>query len=141
MSLNTIKNHTRQTVKLPNGKIIGRFEENKFIKEVNGSKHKLRYPPAWAIDAEAFDEEIKFNATDIVVIDKETDIEYHASVKTFDRLKFELDRGWGIQYALTLSHWQVEGDVGDYPVVTGVNEEVNGDRQLSLFEWGGNGNG
>jgi hypothetical protein len=120
MSLDSIKNHNRQSVKLPNGKVIGRFEENKFIKEVYGSKHKLRYPSAWAIDAEAFDKEVKFNATDIVVIDRETDTKYHVSVETFDRLKGELDRGWGRQYFLTLGNWQVQD---------------NGNRQLNLFDW------
>lgn len=124
MSSSVIKNHVREFVKLPNGKVVGCFEQNKFIKEVYGSKHKLRYPPAWAIDAEAFDIEIKPNATEIVVIDKETGIKYHASVETFDRLKGELDRGWGRQYLLTLNHWQVED---------------NGNRQPSF--WDGESNG
>ena len=120
MSLPIIKNHTRKTVKLPNGKVIGHFEQNKFIKEVCGSKHKLKYPPAWAIDAEAFDKEVKFNATDIVVIDRETGIKYQTTVENFERHKGELDRGWGRQYFLTLSHWEIEN---------------NGNRQLSLFDW------
>jgi hypothetical protein len=121
MSLNIIKNPDREFVKLPNGKVLGRFQENKFIKEVCGSKHRLRYPPAWAIDAEAFDREVKPNAAEIIVIDKETGTKYHAQVDTFDRLKGELDRGWGRQYFLTLNHWEVEN---------------NGDRQL-MFDWGG----
>jgi hypothetical protein len=108
---------------MENGKVIGYLERDVFIKPVVGSKHQLRTPPAWAIDATAFDTVIKPNAREIVVMDKETGIKYHTLVDTFDRLKGELNRGFGRQYFLTLGHWQVE---------------ENGNRQLSL--WGG-GNG
>ena len=94
------------------GRIIGSLEDNKFIKSVIGSKHRLRHPPAWVIDS---------SASEIVVIDKETDTKYYASVETFDQLKRELDRGFGRQYFLTLNHWRAE-------------ENNNGHRQLSL--WG-----
>ena len=67
---------------------------------------------------EAFDEEIRPSATDIVVIDKETNTKYHTLVETFDRQKGELNRGFGRQYFLTLDYWQVE---------------KNGNRQLSLW--------
>lgn len=107
------------------GKIIGYLKDHTFIKHVVGSKHMLRRPPAWAIDAEAFDREIKPNATEIVVIDKETGIEYGCPVEIFDRLKGELDRGFGRQYFLTLmtNHWRVKS---------------NGHHQLNL--WGGESN-
>jgi len=106
-------------------KIVGHLEGNRFIKTVIGSKHRLRRPPAWAIDAEAFDTEVKPNATEIVVLDRETDTEYHCTVETFDRLKGELDRGFGRQYFLTLNHWEVRG---------------NGHRELSPLEWAGKNN-
>ena len=108
----------KRLVKVGN-KIVGCLEDNRFVKSVVGSKHKLRCPPAWAIDAEAFDTEVKPNATEITVIDKETSREYRCSVKTFDRLKGELDRGFGRQYFLPINHWRITG---------------NGHRQLSL--WG-----
>ena len=101
---------------------VGTLKDNRFIKQVIGSKHKLRYPSAWAIDAEAFDKEVRPNATEIIVIDKETGLKYHCQVKTFDRLKGELNRGFGRQYFLTLNHWLIEG---------------NGHRQLSF--WGSDG--
>ena len=102
------------------GKIIGYLQNHTFVKPVTGSKHQLRCPPAWAVDAEAFDREVKPNVTELVVIDRETGLEYHCPVEAFDRLKGELDRGFGRQYFLTLNHWEVRG---------------NGHRQLSL--WGG----
>jgi len=106
------------------GKVIGYLEDHTFVKPVLGSKHRLRCPPAWAIDAEAFDREVKPNATKIVVRDRETGLEYHCLVEVFDRLKAELDRGFGKQYFLTLNHWEVSG---------------NGHHQLSL--WGGGDDG
>ena len=102
-------------------KIIGHIDGNRFVKQVSGSRHMLRRPPAWAIDAEAYDSEIRPNATEIVVLDKETGLEYHCSVETFDRLKGGLDRGFGRQYMLTLNHWVVR---------------VNGHRQLGLLGQG-----
>lgn len=118
--LNSNCSTNRKVVKIEN-KIIGCLEGNKFIKSVLGSKHQLKYPPAWAIDSNAFDTEIKPNATAMVVIDKEKDIKYFVSTDSFDRLKGTLDRGFGRQYFLTLNYWQVE---------------ENGNRQLSL--WGDN---
>jgi hypothetical protein len=86
-----------------------------------GSRHKLRYPcPSWAIDAEVFDSVIKPNALEILVLDKEANIEYLASVETFIQHSFRFNRGFGEQYALALQFWQTKD---------------NGNRQLSL--WGG----
>jgi len=98
----------RRLVKVGN-KVVGTLENNRFIKQVVGSKHRLRFPPAWAIDATAFDTEVKPNATEIVVMDRETDIDYHCSVEAFDRLKGELDRGFGRQYFLPINYWDVRG--------------------------------
>ena len=112
---NTIK----RPVKVGN-KTVGTLENNKFIKSVNDSKHKLKYPPAWAIDADVFDKEIKPKVTEIIVLDKETGLKYHCSVKTFTRHSFRFNRGFADQYALPLQYWTVEG---------------NGHKQLSL--WGG----
>ena len=50
MSLINIKEHTKEVVKLPDGKVIGYIENHTFIKEVRASKHRLRCPPTWAID-------------------------------------------------------------------------------------------
>jgi hypothetical protein len=110
----------RELIKVGN-KVVGCLQDNKFIKSVIGSRHRLRRPSAWTIDSSAFDDQIKPNAAEIVIIDKETGKKYHCSVKAFDRLKGELDRGFGRQYFLTLSHWRIEN---------------NGHKQLSL--WGGN---
>lgn len=93
------------------GKVIGYLQDHAFIKPVRGSKHMLLFPQkAWAIDAEVFDREVKPNTSKFVVIDRETGLEYHCSIEVFDRLKGELDRGFGKQYFLTLSHWEVRNN-------------------------------
>ena len=99
----------KRLVKL-NGKCIGELKGGIFYKTVVGHRHQLRHPPAWAVQADVFDDLIEPNATMIVIRDKESGIEYHCSVETFDRLKGELTRGFGRQYFLTLNHWQVEGN-------------------------------
>jgi hypothetical protein len=101
-------------------KVVGSLEGNRFTKHVKGSLHKLRRPPAWAIDAEVFDSVIKPNALDISVLDKEANIEYLVSVETFARHSFRFNRGFGEQYALPIQFWQTKD---------------NGNRQLVL--WGG----
>lgn len=121
MSVNILPQKHKKVLKVGN-KVVGYLEDNRFIKSVIGSKHQLRSPAAWAIDAEVFDGDIKPNATEIVVIDKETRIKYRTSVDSFDRLKGELDRGFGRQYFLTLTHWKIES---------------NGNTQLELALFGG----
>ena len=102
-----------QPLRLPNGKVIGRVEGHRFVKTVCASKHKLRTPPAWAIDAEAFDESIKPVAQEIIVWDRESETRWRVTVADFDALKGTFDRGFGKQYFLPLSHWQVIGPSGD----------------------------
>lgn len=109
MSIGILPQKHKTILKVGN-KVIGFLNDNRFIKSVIGSKHKLRRPPAFAIDAEAFDRQIKPNAKEFVIIDKEAGLEYHCSIEAFDRLKGELDRGFGRQYFLTLNHWEVRNN-------------------------------
>ncbi len=102
--------------------VIGWIADRVFHKSVVGSKHRLRQPPAWAIQADAFDEQVKPFATCIVIWDKEIDTRYRISVEHFDRHKGTLDRGFGVQYFLPLSHWEVI--------------EANGNKPQQLSLWG-----
>lgn len=45
-----------QLLRLPDGKVAGQLQGDVFIKPVVGSRHMLRTPRAWAIDAELYDE-------------------------------------------------------------------------------------
>ena len=100
-------------------KVVGYIQGDRFIKNVRKSKHMLREPEGWAIDAYVWDKEIMPNAREFVIIDKETGDEYNCTTEVFNRLKGTIDRGFGKQYFLTLNHWQVV---------------KAGERQLSLWE-------
>jgi len=94
-------------VKLPNGKTIGRIEGNRFRKQIAGSRHMLQRPPAIAIDAEAYEQQIRPKVEFLEVVDTETGTVYQVSVGRFDQLKKPIDRGWGRQYYLALPLWDV----------------------------------
>lgn len=89
-------------------KVIGVIEETTFVKPVYGSRHRLRTPSAWAIDAVAFDAQVKPYAKEIIIWDRESGTKYRASVEHFDRQKRSLSRGFGLQYFLVLSEWEVQ---------------------------------
>ena len=104
-----------------NERIIGRLEDNKFIKSVIGSRHKLRRPEAWCLSAAAFNRDIQPFVDTIVIHDKESGITYQATVAVFIEHSFPIQRGnFEKQLALTLNHWEVKR---------------NGHEQLGL--WGG----
>ena len=88
--------------------VIGYIEDRTFIKPVRGSKHMLRQPPAWAIDADTFDKQVIPHCDTIIIHDREKNKEYKASVKLFDEKKGVLDRGFGRQYYLALKWWNTE---------------------------------
>jgi hypothetical protein len=96
-----------QLVRLANGKVAGRVEDGVFVKPVRGSRHMLRTPRAWAVDAEAYDR-IRQDIHLIVVEDEESSINYRATPEIFDAYRGSLDRGFGHQYFLPLARWQVE---------------------------------
>ena len=96
-----------QLLRLPDGKVAGRLEGDVFIKPVAGSRHMLRTPRAWAIDAELY-EQVRPSIQRLVIQDKETGIGYYVSAEVFDRFRGVLDRGFGRQYFLSLTRWSVE---------------------------------
>jgi len=88
------------------GSVVGIVTNRIFVKEVIGSKHMLRQPMAWAIDADIFDRVIVPNCYSIHIIDKETGTKYVAGVKTFCEHRQIINRGYGKQYLLELIYWQ-----------------------------------
>lgn len=93
-------------VRTANGFFVGRIEGSAYIKEVFGSKHRLRFPPAWAFDAKSMDEFIiPCGVTEIIVIDRETNEHWHTTTKNFLEHRGVIDRHHGRQYFLALIHW------------------------------------
>ena len=87
------------------GDFYGYIEGDTFVKEVYGSRHKLRAPEAWAFDKESFDKLIRPSCTHVVVIDKEVGRRYLCDMATFVKNRGEIDRGHGKQYFLVMKHW------------------------------------
>ena len=121
--LKTNYNPISSAVKTPiwvGGRIVGYIQDNCFRKRVKGSLHRLRIPRAWCISKDAFYEQILPHAECIIVEDAEAGVTYICPTDEFAKHCFEIQRGsFESQLALTLEHWQVEG---------------NGSKQLSL--WG-----
>ena len=87
-------------------RVVGTVERGTFRKRVRGSRHQLRQPPAWAFDVGTLRQAKAAGAERLRVEDTETGTVYTATLDTLRRHGFELDRGAGRQWALTLDHWQ-----------------------------------
>ena len=106
--VNQVMEHSNM-VKVGN-KRVGEIVSKSFIKRVIGSKHMLKAPRAWAIDAGVFENVIKPNCSEIIIKDAESGWIYQVSMEVFDAFKGTLDRGFGKQYFLTIGYWQLAID-------------------------------
>tara|TARA_Y100000310_G_scaffold87215_1_gene84048 strand:- start:57 stop:947 length:891 start_codon:yes stop_codon:yes gene_type:complete len=88
------------------GRKMGVVSRGTFTKFIKGSEHLLRKPPAIAYDSLPFDTAIKNSCKNLVVVDVETGEEYRTTVAEFISSKFSINRGFGEQYALSLSMWE-----------------------------------
>jgi hypothetical protein len=86
-----------EVVEMPKGRL--------FRKTLHGSKHILKRPPAIAFDLDTLRQVELAGGTAIEVKDVETDIVYYATLTTVWTKGFALNRGFGDQQALLLSHW------------------------------------
>lgn len=77
-----------------------------FTKTVQGSRHMLHTPRAWALDAGIYDS-LRPRVRQIVVTDKDSGYTYTASREVFDLFGGVIDRGFGRQRYLPLDKWQV----------------------------------
>ena len=99
---------------LPNGKPVatasgrkmGVIVGRKFVKHIKGSEHLLRRPPAICYDVLPFDATIVRQCDWLLVTDVETGETYTTSIFEFEKHKFVIDRGHGIQYGLELDYWE-----------------------------------
>ncbi|CUU35529.1 MAG: hypothetical protein K6U12_04435 [Armatimonadetes bacterium] len=97
----------RILLQAPNGKVYGVIENRTLKKRVVGTKHFLRKPPAIAIDADLF-QRYRAEFDTIEVQDVETGAVYRLSARQFESWCWELERGYGKQYAVLLSRWAVQ---------------------------------
>jgi len=93
-------------------KVIGflDYEKGVFIKEVYGSKHLFKKLDAWGIDAKFFEDVLLPNNFKIRIIDKEKDLVYEASSKTFKEkgyyYHFKGKEDWRPQIFLPRKYWE-----------------------------------
>jgi len=87
------------------GRVIGDIDDGIFIKRVDGRKHMLQKPRAWAIDAMAYVHHILPNCRTILIGDDHAKLNYEVSIEIFERHKGYVNRGHGGQFFLTLNHW------------------------------------
>jgi hypothetical protein len=117
--LNTVVDKQIHIIRAYDGKVIGTSDGTTFRKTIRGSLHLLRCPPAIAIDARAYSEQIAPTHERIEALDTESDKLYSISVESFERHKESLNYGYGEQVYVRLRYWQCE--------------LKNGARQLQLW--------
>lgn len=88
------------------GNIIGDIERGVFTKRVHGKAHMLQTPPAWSIDAIAFNQKVAPFSNTIRIEDLDSKIVYQISTKTFEEKMVRMDRQFGAQVYVVLKHWQ-----------------------------------
>ncbi len=91
------------------GRIVGMVRDHELVKRVQESKHLLRSPRGWAIDAYALSVARTLGAVGVRIEDTETGKTYRADLATLDAHGWAFDRGHGRQIALPLHYWQVVG--------------------------------
>jgi hypothetical protein len=119
------KNFSTKPVKGPifsGGKVVGTVQGATFRKTIDGTRHMLQKPnKAIAINVDALTQAEQQGAREIEVYDRETQTIYRATINHFKQRGFSVNRGYGLQLALTLEGWTRSRKGG-------------GLEQLSLFE-------
>ena len=91
---------------LVKGKVYGQIKDELFIKHVDGTKHKLRTPPAWAIDENVVAYAKESGGKEIMIVDYTNDKTYAVDIEKFFEYGISIDRGYGSQIALPDRYWK-----------------------------------
>lgn len=89
------------------GKRVGHVSAGVFRKDVRGSVHRLRKPPAWALDVQSLADAEGAGAVRVSLQDVDTGLYHEAEISHIRRHGFVFDRGHGRQIALPLDKWQI----------------------------------
>ncbi len=85
--------------------MVGRLADGWLRKHVDSTRHMLRQPPAWAIDADHLDRLEAVGAAGVRLTDENGTV-WSADLAAFERYGVLIDRGHGRQVALPLSRWE-----------------------------------
>ena len=94
-----------QSFRNSNGKVIGRISGNVFEKSVKKSKHLLRKWNSWGIDKTVLNSLVRDGVQEIVIHEKEENLDYSVSVKEFIQEGIEGDFGHSKQIFLPLVYF------------------------------------
>ena len=97
----------RHPVRKADGTVVAHVSGEILYKKVKPELHMLRNPPAWAFDRTTIDQAKTLGATAIILIDDKTGRRWGITIKRFDDLYFEVNRGHGEQIAVALPAWQI----------------------------------
>ncbi|MHB1390985.1 MAG: hypothetical protein ACYCXF_07115 [Thermoleophilia bacterium] len=90
------------------GQVIGCVENGVLKKRVRKSRHFLNKPPAIAMDWTMIQTVRAENlAVCVEVYEAEEEVTYTCSLETLYKRGFRLNRGYGEQWALNISKWNV----------------------------------
>jgi len=90
------------------GRPVADFTGETVSKTVDQARHQLQRPPAWAFDKSIIGEAVGLGAKLLVVKTRDTRRIYKVGLDYFLEHCGNLDRGFGAQQFLPLSHWTVE---------------------------------
>ena len=90
--------------------VVGVVMGDTFVKKVIASQHFLEKPPAICFDVSSLDDAEENGACHVKVIDKESSKVYRSTIKTVRERGLLIDRGYGIQFALPIKYWYVDGE-------------------------------
>ena len=87
------------------GRYMGEIDNGCIRKHVRGSIHMLRNPKGWAWDKHVIELAEKRGIQDFSIVDDENTHIYHARLSDFRQFGITIDRGYGLQVCLPISHW------------------------------------
>jgi len=96
-------------IRCSNGKAVGYVRGDTFYKTVSASKHFLTTPPGIGFDVDTLDAAERNGARFVQVTDRESGTMYRATLQQIRRKGFRVNRGFGVQLALALKEWSVNG--------------------------------
>ncbi len=117
-------------VRAASGRVVGHVAGDTFYKRAQASKHMLRAPRGWAVDAPILAELRALGVATVTVTDTESDTTYSAPLAEFSAHGVAFNRGFGPQVALPLGRWAVNGQP---PALAKRQPDPDAPRQLSLF--------
>lgn len=105
-----------------NGKIIlqnqlrGVVIAGELVQRRRASVHMLRRPaPAWAVGDDVLTVARSFGAVRVRIVDIDSGAEYVTDLATLATHGRHIDHGHGAQTALSLRHWQKQGNAATQP--------------------------